>query len=116
MSGDDKITSNRVFPRCFQLEILRRRCSIRSFSEKVTGAGLWPALPPVSGFGCRFFIANRISTNRAKTGQAARARHGCAAAPVPCADDNDGEGRSDDAALSPMDTRRAWIGLLHNCF
>src|ERR1039457_3989639 len=38
MSGDDRITSKRVLRRCFQLEILRRRCSIRSSNEKRTGS------------------------------------------------------------------------------
>src|ERR1039458_9798402 len=41
MRGDDRITSQRVLRRCFQLEILRRRCSTRSSNEKCTGSVIW---------------------------------------------------------------------------
>src|ERR1017187_2717742 len=41
MRGDDRITSKRVLRTCFQLEILWRRCSIRSSSKNCTGSLIW---------------------------------------------------------------------------
>src|ERR1019366_2450356 len=82
MSGDDRITSQCVLRRCFQLEILRRRCSIRSSNEKCAGSGLWPALPS-SGDS---LVSSVFITNLAKHEQGQTGGHKlffCAAALAP---------------------------------
>src|ERR1035438_1112083 len=83
MRGDDRITSRRVLRRCVQLEILRRRCSIRSSNEKCTGSGLWPVLPlPVSGLDSSFFIVNLHEHGQGQTGFSRDARLAPRGSPV----------------------------------
>src|ERR1017187_3006769 len=75
MSGDDRITSHGVLRRCFQLEILRRRCSIRSSNEKCTGFGVWPALQLfVTDLGFCFCIVNLDKHGQRQTGDTNRRR------------------------------------------
>jgi hypothetical protein len=54
--------------RCFQLEVLRRRCSLSSSNEGAKGSWSWRGLPspPAAGSVRCFFIRDCIRTSRAK--------------------------------------------------
>jgi hypothetical protein len=57
MSGDERITSSRVFRRCFQEEILSFRWPIRASNEKDTGPWSSQGLPSSgAGLGCCLVI------------------------------------------------------------
>src|ERR1039458_5955413 len=72
MSGDDKITSNGVLRRCFQLDILCRRCSSRVSKENSKDPSSLQGLAwSITRLVGSFFIGVNACTNRAKRTHAA---------------------------------------------
>src|ERR1039457_5056961 len=67
MSGDDKITSRRVFRRCFQLDLFSRRCSVSVSGEGDKRPWSWQGLlSPRAGLVRCFFIIDCVRLSRAK--------------------------------------------------